>query len=35
MFRALENFTYVDENGKDQGINIRHKVTDLLDFIQV
>lgn len=32
--RALENFTYVDENGKDQGINIRHKVTDMLEFIQ-
>ncbi len=25
----------MDENGKDQGINIRHKVSDLLEFIQV
>lgn len=32
--RGLENFTFVDENGKDQGINIRHKVTDMLEFVQ-
>jgi len=32
--RSLENFSYVDENGKDQGINIRHKVGDMLDFVQ-
>lgn len=32
--RTLENFTFVDENGKDQGINIRHKVTDMIEFIQ-
>jgi len=32
--RGLENFTFVDENGKDQGINIRHKVSDMLEFIQ-
>ena len=32
--RSLENFTFVDENGKDQGINIRHKVGDLLEFVQ-
>jgi len=32
--RGLENFSFVDENGKDQGINIRHKVTDMLEFIQ-
>ena len=31
---GLENFTFVDENGKDQGINIRHKVSDMLEFIQ-
>lgn len=24
--RSLENYTFVDENGKDQGINVRHKV---------
>ncbi|CRL00940.1 CLUMA_CG014280, isoform A [Clunio marinus] len=32
--RALENYTFVDENGKDQGINVRHKVRDLIEFIQ-
>ena len=32
--RGLENFTFVDENGKDQGINIRHKVGDMLEFVQ-
>ncbi|TRY74511.1 hypothetical protein TCAL_00759 [Tigriopus californicus] len=32
--RSMENYTFVEENGKDQGVNIRHKVTDLLDFIQ-
>ena len=35
IFRSLENYTFVDEMGKDQGVNIRHKVTDMLDFIQV
>ena len=34
VFSGLENFTFVDENGKDQGINIRHKVSDMLEFIQ-
>ena len=33
--RSLENYTFVDEMGKDQGINIRHKVTEMLEFIQV
>lgn len=32
--RSLENYTYVDDLGKDQGVNIRHKVKDLIDFIQ-
>lgn len=32
--RSLENYTFVDENGKDQGVNIRHKVKELIDFIQ-
>lgn len=32
--RSLENYTYIDEVGKDQGVNIRHKVKDLIDFIQ-
>uniref|UniRef100_A0A182Y8R6 Uncharacterized protein n=1 Tax=Anopheles stephensi TaxID=30069 RepID=A0A182Y8R6_ANOST len=32
--RSLENYTFVDEFGKDQGINVRHKVRELIDFIQ-
>ncbi|KAG8232884.1 hypothetical protein J437_LFUL004754 [Ladona fulva] len=32
--RGLENYTCVDEFGKDQGINVRHKVRELIDFIQ-
>lgn len=32
--RSLENYTFVDENGKDQGINVRHKMRDLIEFIQ-
>ncbi|CAL7945760.1 unnamed protein product [Xylocopa violacea] len=32
--RSLENYTCIDEFGKDQGINIRHKVRELIDFIQ-
>lgn len=32
--RALENYTFTDENGKDQGINVRHKARELIDFIQ-
>lgn len=32
--RSMENYAFVDENGKDQGVNIRHKVVDMIDFIQ-
>lgn len=32
--RTLENFKYIDELGKDQGLNIRVKAKDLIDFIQ-
>lgn len=32
--RSLENYTFTDELGKDQGINVRQKVKDLLEFIQ-
>lgn len=32
--RSLENYTFTDENGKDQGVNVRHKVRELIDFIQ-
>lgn len=32
--RSLENFIYRDELGKDQGINVRHKVKEIIGFIQ-
>ncbi|XP_031555347.1 clathrin interactor 1-like isoform X2 [Actinia tenebrosa] len=32
--RQLENFNYIDETGKDQGINIRHKVKEIIELIQ-
>ncbi|KAF8570518.1 hypothetical protein P879_00825 [Paragonimus westermani] len=32
--RTLESFQYVDENGKDQGINVRIKVQELIDLLQ-
>lgn len=32
--RSLENYSFVDENGKDQGVNVRHKTRELIDFIQ-
>ncbi|XP_029650502.1 clathrin interactor 1 isoform X6 [Octopus sinensis] len=32
--RSLENYTYTDENGKDQGLNVRQKGKELIDFIQ-
>ena len=32
--RSLENFQYVDEMGKDQGVNIRHRAKQTLEFIQ-
>nr|XP_023029112.1 uncharacterized protein LOC111517261 isoform X1 [Leptinotarsa decemlineata] len=32
--RSLENYTYIDDIGKDQGVNIRHKVKEMIDFIQ-
>ncbi|XP_055588045.1 clathrin interactor 1 isoform X2 [Uranotaenia lowii] len=32
--RSLESYTFVDEQGKDQGINVRHKVRELMEFIQ-
>ncbi|XP_017777105.1 PREDICTED: uncharacterized protein LOC108563057 [Nicrophorus vespilloides] len=32
--RTLENYTFTDEHDKDQGVNIRHKVKELIDFIQ-
>nr|CAI5846553.1 unnamed protein product [Callosobruchus analis] len=32
--RSLENYTFIDDVGKDQGVNIRHKVKEMIDFIQ-
>lgn len=32
--RSLENYSFIDENGKDQGVNVRHKTRELIDFIQ-
>uniref|UniRef100_A0A8C6TCP4 Clathrin interactor 1a n=1 Tax=Neogobius melanostomus TaxID=47308 RepID=A0A8C6TCP4_9GOBI len=32
--RSLESYHFVDENGKDQGTNVRHKVKELVAFIQ-
>ncbi|KAL8609409.1 hypothetical protein ACOMHN_019898 [Nucella lapillus] len=32
--RGLENYSFTDEHGKDQGLNVRHKVKELLEFIQ-
>ncbi|XP_060807043.1 clathrin interactor 1 [Amyelois transitella] len=32
--RSLENYAHVDDLGKDQGVNVRHKVRELIDFIQ-
>ncbi|KPM02377.1 clathrin interactor 1-like protein [Sarcoptes scabiei] len=32
--RRLENYTFVDETGKDQGINVRQRTKLLIDLIQ-
>ena len=32
--RTLENFTYIDELGKDQGVNIRHRSKATVEFLQ-
>ncbi|KAJ8014873.1 hypothetical protein DPEC_G00020290 [Dallia pectoralis] len=32
--RSLESYHFVDENGKDQGVNVRQKVKELVDLIQ-
>jgi clathrin interactor 1 len=29
--RSLESYTFIDENGKDQGVNVRHKVINSLE----
>lgn len=28
--RSLENYTFVDENGRDHGVNVRHKVSYII-----
>lgn len=32
--RALQNFQFHDEHGKDQGINVRNKAKDLVGFVK-
>ncbi|CAG5992236.1 clathrin interactor 1a [Menidia menidia] len=32
--RSLESYHFVDENGKDQGVNVRLKVKELVEFVQ-
>ncbi|XP_069510022.1 clathrin interactor 1 [Ambystoma mexicanum] len=32
--RSLENYHFVDEGGKDQGVNIRQKVKEMVEFAQ-
>ncbi|XP_029297888.1 clathrin interactor 1a isoform X2 [Cottoperca gobio] len=32
--RSLESYHFVDENGKDQGVNVRQKVKEIVDFVQ-
>ncbi|RWS20822.1 hypothetical protein B4U80_11210, partial [Leptotrombidium deliense] len=32
--RQLENYTFIDEHGKDQGLNVRHCAKKLIEFIQ-
>ncbi|XP_052385411.1 clathrin interactor 1-like isoform X2 [Oncorhynchus keta] len=32
--RSLENYHFVDDNGKDQGVNVRQKVKEMVEFVQ-
>ncbi|XP_032885869.1 clathrin interactor 1 [Amblyraja radiata] len=32
--RSMENYHFVDEGGKDQGINVRQKVKEMVEFVQ-
>uniref|UniRef100_A0A8C7JE64 Clathrin interactor 1 n=1 Tax=Oncorhynchus kisutch TaxID=8019 RepID=A0A8C7JE64_ONCKI len=32
--RSLENYHFVDEDGKDQGVNVRQKVKEMVEFVQ-
>ncbi|KAJ8348093.1 hypothetical protein SKAU_G00266820 [Synaphobranchus kaupii] len=31
--RSMENYHFIDENGKDQGINVRQKVKEMVEFV--
>ncbi|XP_073710412.1 clathrin interactor 1a [Misgurnus anguillicaudatus] len=32
--RSIESYHFVDDNGKDQGINVRQKVKEMIEFVQ-
>ncbi|KAH7724542.1 ENTH domain containing protein [Aphelenchoides avenae] len=32
--RSLESYKYVDERGKDEGINVRHRVKQVMELVQ-
>ncbi|ROL51812.1 Clathrin interactor 1 [Anabarilius grahami] len=32
--RSIESFHCIDENGKDQGVNVRQKVKEMIEFVQ-
>ncbi|XP_042594275.1 clathrin interactor 1a [Cyprinus carpio] len=32
--RSIESYHHVDENGKDQGVNVRQKVKEMIEFVQ-
>ncbi|KAM3867367.1 clathrin interactor 1a [Diretmus argenteus] len=32
--RSLESYHFVDENGKDQGVNVRQKVKEMVELVQ-
>lgn len=32
--RSIESYHHVDENGKDQGVNVRQKVKDMIELVQ-
>ncbi|XP_019739732.1 clathrin interactor 1a [Hippocampus comes] len=32
--RSLESYHFVDEHGKDQGVNVRQKVKEMVEFVQ-
>ncbi|XP_057706296.1 clathrin interactor 1a isoform X1 [Corythoichthys intestinalis] len=32
--RSLESYHFIDEHGKDQGVNVRQKVKEMVEFVQ-